>query len=92
MDKHCLFIGMKVKTQSWGNSLGVRIPAPIARETLLDDGSEVDLQLENGCIILTPVKRMPRYDLKKLTDKISARNLPGADADVWGAPTGKEIW
>jgi len=36
MDKHCLFTGMKVKAQSWGNSLGVRIPAPMARETLLD--------------------------------------------------------
>jgi len=83
---------MKVKTQSWGNSLGVRIPAPVARETLLGDGSEVDLQLENGRIILTPVKRALRFNLKKLTDKISSKNLPDADADVWGAPAGKEIW
>jgi len=92
MFKHCLFIGVIVKTQSWGNSLGVRIPAPVARETLLVDGSEVDLQIENGCIVLTPVKRKLRYNLKKLTDKISARNLPDADADVWGAPAGREVW
>ena len=90
MYKHCLFIVMIVKTQSWGNSLGVRIPAPVARETLLGDGSEVDLQIKNGCIVLTPVKRVLRYNLKKLTDKISAGNLPGAD--IWGAPVGKEIW
>ena len=81
---------MKLKAQSWGNSLGVRIPAPVARETLLDDGSEVDLQVKNGCIILTPVKRTLRFDLKKLTNTISAKNLPVADA--WGAPGGREIW
>jgi len=81
---------MKLKAQSWGNSLGVRIPAPVARETLLDDGSEVDLQVKNGCIILTPVKRILRFNLKKLTDKISAKNLPVTD--VWGAPAGREVW
>jgi len=80
---------MKIKAQSWGNSLGVRIPAPVAREMLLSDGSEIDMQLENGSIVLTTVRR-PRFDLKKLTAKISVKNLP--DADVWGAPVGKEVW
>lgn len=81
---------MRIKTQSWGNSLGVRIPAPIARESLLTNGSHVDLRFENGSIVLTPVRCARRHDLKKLTDKISAKNLPGPE--VWGAPAGKEIW
>jgi len=83
---------MKIKAQSWGNSLGVRIPAPVAREMLLSDGSEIDMHLEDGSIVLTAVAKRPRFDLKKLTDKISAKNLPDADADVWGAPAGREIW
>jgi antitoxin MazE len=81
---------MKVTAQLWGNSLGVRIPAPVARETNLAHGSEVDLQLEAGRIVLTPTHRPRRYDLKKLLAKITPKNTPSAE--TWGAPMGREVW
>ena len=81
---------VKVTTQLWGNSLGLRIPAPVAREANLSHGSEVDLQLENGRIVITPVHKPRRYRLKPLLSQITPGNTP--DADIWGAPTGREVW
>ena len=81
---------MKITAQLWGNSLGVRIPAPIARDTDLSPGSEVDLQVEAGRIVLTPTRRGKRYKLKSLVAKIAPANL--SSSEVWGAPAGKEVW
>jgi antitoxin MazE len=83
-------LSMKITAQLWGNSLGFRIPAPVARETNLSHGSELDLQLESGRIVLTPRRRTKRYKLKTLLAKITPTNTPGSG--IWGAPTGKEIW
>ena len=81
---------MKTTAQLWGNSLGVRIPAPIARDTNLTHGSEVDLQVEAGRIVLTPVRAIKRIDLKSLVAKITPANIPSGN--IWGAPVGKEVW
>ncbi len=81
---------MKTTTQFWGNSLGVRIPAPVARDMNLTSGTEVDLQVESGRIVLTPTRRVRRYRLKSLLPRISAANMPAGD--VWGAPVGREVW
>ena len=81
---------MKITAQLWGNSLGVRIPAPVARDTHLAPGSEVDLQVEAGRIVLTPMRRVKRFGLKSLLAKITPANLPTGDR--WGASVGKEVW
>jgi len=81
---------MKVTAQLWGNSLGIRIPAPVAREINLSHGSEIDLQIEKGRIVLTPVHKRSHPDLKALLSKITAGNIPGGDA--WGRPMGREVW
>ena len=81
---------MKVTAQLWGNSLGIRIPAPVAREIRLSHGSEIDLQLEKGRIVLTPVRKRSHHDLKALLSKITPENLP--NVEDWGAPVGKEVW
>ncbi len=81
---------MKITAQRWGNSLGFRIPARVARETKLSEGSEVDLQVESGRIVLTPVRPAKRFALKSLLAKVTPDNLPSGD--VWGAPVRKEVW
>ena len=81
---------MKITAQLWGNSLGVRIPAPVARDTNLTHGSAVDLQVEAGRIVLTPMRSVKRFGLRSLLAKITPSNLP--TGDIWGAPVGKEVW
>ncbi len=81
---------MKITAQLWGNSLGFRIPAPVARDTNLSQGSEVDLQVESGRIVLTPMRQAKRFALKSLLSKITPANTP--TGDIWGTPVGKEAW
>ncbi|MFA5264193.1 MAG: AbrB/MazE/SpoVT family DNA-binding domain-containing protein [Opitutaceae bacterium] len=81
---------MKITAQLWGNSLGVRIPATVARDTKLSKGSEVDLKIDSGRIVLTPIRRRAkRYDLSSLLAKINSGNLHAGDD--FGAPVGKEL-
>jgi len=81
---------MKLTAQLWGNSLGFRIPAPVARDINLAPGSQVDLQVEKGRIVLTPLRQKKRYKLKSLLTKVNSSNSPSGD--IWGAPIGKEVW
>jgi antitoxin component of MazEF toxin-antitoxin module len=49
---------MKITVAKWGNSLAVRIPAEIARELKLDEGSKVECIVSSqGALELTPAPR-----------------------------------
>jgi antitoxin MazE len=65
---------VQTKIQRWGNSLGVRIPRAFAEEAGVRAGSEVDLSLRDGTLILRPARRRI-YRLKELLEKVSNRNL-----------------
>ncbi|MDA1312470.1 MAG: AbrB/MazE/SpoVT family DNA-binding domain-containing protein [Acidobacteria bacterium] len=80
---------MRVKIQKWGNSLAVRIPKTIALESKISQGSEVDLTLEKGRVVLNPVKP-PRYSLEKLLAGVSTDNLH-EEVDT-GEAVGRESW
>jgi antitoxin MazE len=41
----------------WGNSLGVRLPAAVARAARLKADEKVRLTVEGGRIIITPMRR-----------------------------------
>lgn len=42
------------QVKKWGNSLGIRIPKSLALKIGLEEGSEVDLDVENGHLIIRP--------------------------------------
>ncbi|MEI6668299.1 MAG: AbrB/MazE/SpoVT family DNA-binding domain-containing protein [Acidobacteriota bacterium] len=80
---------MQTKIQRWGNSLGLRIPRSFAEEAGVEAGSEVDLSLRDGDLVIKPTRR-PKYRLTELVRKMTAKNLHG-EVDT-GAPVGREIW
>ena len=47
----------------WGNSLGVRLPAGLARQAHLEDGQTVELTVVDGGVLIRPVE--PRLTLEK---------------------------
>jgi antitoxin MazE len=79
---------MQTKIQRWGNSLGVRIPRSFAAEARVEAGSSVDISLEEGTLLIRPLRR--RYSLRELLKKVTARNLHGEVGT--GAPVGRESW
>ena len=41
--------------KQWGNSLGVRLPASVAREAHLHVDQRVRVSVENGQVVITPI-------------------------------------
>lgn len=80
---------MHTTIQKWGNSLAVRIPKPFVEEARIASGSEVDLTIDNGKIIIIP-QAEPEYNLKDLLQGVTSRNKH-TETDT-GASVGREIW
>lgn len=78
---------MTIKVQKWGNSLGLRIPKSVADSTGLSEGSEVNLRVEDGELILSPI------EVPSLPEML-AQIKPGMKPEQidWGKPVGKEVW
>jgi len=79
---------MQLNIARWGNSLALRLPSHVARETKLTEGATVSVEVKNGTIILTPLPKK-----LKLSDLLA--QMP-ADHKVeefdWGKPEGDEVW
>ncbi len=80
---------MQTKIQKWGNSLGLRIPRSFAEEAGVEAGSEVDLSVREGDLIVRATKRR-RYRLSELLAEVTTKNLH--DEAETGQPMGREIW
>lgn len=80
---------MVTKIQKWGNSLGLRIPRALAEEAGLGVGCEVDLKLEDGCVIIV-LRPSKRYALDDLLAGVSRKNVHG-ETDT-GNAAGREVW
>jgi antitoxin MazE len=80
---------MQTKIQRWGNSLGLRIPRSFAEEAGVEAGSEVNLSVRDGDLVVRASKRRS-YRLSELLEKVTAKNLHG-EVDT-GEPIGREVW
>jgi len=69
--------------------LALRIPAPFAQETGIESGTEVDLALEDGKLVITP-RAAPSYSLDALLAGVTQDNRH--DSIDAGAPQGGEAW
>ena len=80
---------MKTAVQRWGNSLALRIPRTYAAETKISEGTEVELTLKSGALVVRPVVRK-RHALPDLLKRVSAANRH--ESIVTGQAVGKEVW
>ena len=80
---------VQTRIQRWGNSLGLRIPRALALEAGVEAGSEVDLSIRDGELIMRPGSRR-KYRLSELLRNVTTKNLHSEVAT--GAPVGGEIW
>ena len=80
---------MLVKVQKWGNSLALRIPKAFAQQVAVEDDAVVDLAVEDGKLVATPMGKQ-KPSLRGLISQIRDDNLP--DEIEFGPPVGKEVW
>jgi antitoxin MazE len=74
------------QVQKWGNSLGVRIPKALAMKVGLQEGSEIDFDIQDDKII---IKRKPQ-NLKELLSQITPDNIHKEVST--GDAEGREAW
>lgn len=78
-----------IKLQKWGNSLGLRLPKKLAEDLEIETGSEVDIAIVKGKLVLTPIK--PRKQtLSELLSKVTPSNRH--DEVELGNKRGRETW
>jgi antitoxin MazE len=81
---------MTAKISKWGNSQGLRVPKDIMDTLNLNIGDNVDIKIENGKVILEPIKSdIPEYDLESLLNKVPDDYKP--QEEITGI-IGKEEW
>ena len=80
---------MKTRVQKWGNSLAVRIPKAFAAEAGLEAQAQVEMAVEDGHIVMTPVVSRC-YDLTLMLEEITPGNVHG-EVET-GPATGAEVW
>ena len=71
---------MRTALRKLGNSSGVIIPKSILAEVGIDIGDTIDLTLEEGRIVMAPIKQRPRAGWAEASREIAAA---GDDALVW---------
>ena len=82
---------MPTKLQKWGNSRGFRITKQQLEAAHLSVGDEVEVEVRDGVITVSPARRIRgRYGLKELVARMP-KNHSAEEID-WGAPIGKEVW
>lgn len=78
----------QVVVKKWGNSPSVRLPVAIMQAASLNIDDTVDIAVEEGRIIIVPVKAK-EYSLDALLAGISEENIH--DKVDFGDPAGKEL-
>jgi antitoxin MazE len=80
---------MNQQVKKWGNSLALRIPAPLSAALDLKEDDPVDMREEDGRLVIEKkTRRHPTLD--ELLAKVTPDNIhPETD---WGPPVGREFW
>lgn len=76
--------------KQWGNNLGVRLPAAIAREAHVHADQQVKLTVSNGQIIITPIQDKPLTLEQRLAQFDPTRH--GSEAMTPAQRLGAEKW
>ncbi len=71
----------------WGNSLAIRIPKAIAEQLSLAEDSAIDIEVNNGAIVISPHRR--EYSLDELVSQITPENR--VEEISFGSPVGGEL-
>jgi antitoxin MazE len=76
--------------KTWGNNLGVRLPAAIAREAHLSVNQRVRLSVVNGQVIIVPVLNEPLSLEERLANFDPVRH--GGEVMIAEQRLGAEQW
>lgn len=81
---------MKALIGKWGQSQAVRLPKDVSDQLHLKAGDEVEMELVEGRLVITPLKRTAKLSPSVLFAEMENCEPP-AEID-WGPARGAEAW
>lgn len=83
---------MNLRIQRCGNSLGIRMPAPLLKELGMKLGDSFEMQQVGGELRLKPVLTKPVFDIEILAAQCDPAAAVPAGLSAWStlAPVGRE--
>jgi antitoxin MazE len=78
---------MTMTVQKWGNSLGIRIPKPLAQGARLEEGTAVEIRPTKDGLLIKALRRR-KHSLRDLVSRITPRSRHG-EIDL-GPDVGRE--
>ena len=86
---------MRGQVSRWGNSLGVRIPSDVAKKVGLSDGTKVEIEAQNGEVVIKLAEPANPYTLSGLlagfTPQLREELRTLSDGGDFGADVDREI-
>lgn len=83
---------MSIQTvKRWGNSLAVRIPSSLATQASIVEGQEVDVQVEDGHLLVKPHTTIRRFSRERLIQQFNEGKLVRHAEIDFGDPVGNEL-
>jgi len=79
---------VRAQLVKWGNSQAVRIPKTVLEQARLQEGDELEIQVQEGRITLESPS--PKLTLESLVAGITRKNRHPEQS--WSKPVGKEVW
>jgi antitoxin MazE len=79
---------VRAKIQKVGNGLGLQVPKALAKKACLHEGTEVELTVTNGSLVVTLAGE--DLSLDEMLAQITEENRH--DEIDWGPAVGKEAW
>jgi antitoxin MazE len=80
---------MKTSVQTFGDGLGISLPPAVVEDRQLIAGSELDICVRDGQIVLSPVSKGSSR-LQEFVAQITDENM--YDLVDWGPVVGGEAW
>ena len=78
---------MRMRLRKWDNGVGLRLPKSLLAEYGLSAGTEIDVCVENGGLVIRAVRH--RTTLDELLDQCRPENRP--EPVDWGPNVGREF-
>ena len=75
----------------WGNSLALRIPSNLATEASIIEGQEVDVEVQDGQLLVRPHTAIPRFSRERLIQQFKEGKLVPHEEIDYGDPVGDEL-
>ncbi|MBD3611771.1 MAG: AbrB/MazE/SpoVT family DNA-binding domain-containing protein [Hydrogenovibrio crunogenus] len=85
---------MRTSIRKIGNSAGMTIPAPLLKSLGISLGDEIEIETQDGALVIKKLTKRPRYTLAQLLSECDESQPMPQEVASWDSTesVGNEVW